>query len=843
VFAERSRTPTILGGHLTAVCLGHRPIRVNVSSHPAESAAPLAQGLDDASAEQRLRQHGRNELRSRGATPWWTLFVRQLQSPLVLLLIAGAVVSGVLGAIADAVAILAIVSVNAVVGYVQERRAERAMGSIRSLTARRAVVVREGRARRIPAAEVVPEDLMMLEAGDVVAADAQLLRANDLRVDEAVLTGESAAVRKSTEATSVDAPVADRHDRVFMGTTVTRGSGFARVRETGMRTEMGSIARALDEAETSETPLQRRLAGIGRILLYICLALVAVVAALGLARGESWDTVLISSVSLAVAAVPEGLPAIVTIALALGMQRMAKRSVLIRRLPCVETLGSVTTICTDKTGTLTTGRMRVREMRADDEHALLEAAAGCCNAELGEREDADVGDPTEIAILRAAAREGIHRVEIEAHRPRIEETPFETSKRWMSVFRDDGTLYLKGAPEVVTDFCERGTEGVLEANERLASRGLRVIAVATGSQREPKGMRMVGLLGLADPPRPEAREAIAAARGAGVRVLMVTGDQVQTAHAIARELDLVPDGADPEEHVHARVTPGDKSSLVERLQSRGEIVAMTGDGVNDAPAIAKADIGIAMGAGATEVTRENADMVLTDDDLSNVVVAIHEGRAIYRNIRKTVVYLLSGNFSELLLVLLAAVMGMPIPLLPLHLLWINLLTEPLPAIGLVLEPASRDLLREPPRPPAEALLGRRQWTRVLVLAAWQCTVALAIYTWALEQGSVEYARSMTFSTLVFADLLRALGSRHARENLWQTPLSRNPRLLLILIVSLALQALLFGFQPCREIFHLVPLSASDFALCLGAGLLPLAGLEVAKLVSNRLRRGESTAGS
>ncbi len=794
-------------------------------------------GLSAEEAARRLGDKGPNEIRREHATPVWRVFARQFASPLVALLAVACVVSAVLGDVADAVAIGFIVVVNGVVGFVQEHRAERAVQALRALTAPRARVRRGGRTVEIAAAEVVPGDLLVLDAGDLVAADAQLVEASALETMEAALTGESAPVVKSTTPAPTDAPLAERSDRVHAGTAVSRGSGVAEVFATGMDTELGRIATLLAAGEDTSTPLKMRLERVSRTLLVLCLGLVAVVGAVGLAQGRPWLEVLMGAVSLAVAAVPEGLPAVVTIALAVGVQRMAARNVLVRRLPAVEALGSASVICTDKTGTLTSGRMAVRELWGADgekaERALLYAAAACCDADL----DGNAGDPTELAILAAARERGVERDAIERDNGRVETRPFDATTMRMSILRADGHLYLKGAPDRVFPLVRDG-HGMEEANAAMAARGLRVLAVAVGDGPAEAGLTLRGLVGLADPPRPEAVRAVAEARAAGIRTVMITGDHPVTARAIAMEMGILAPGEDPAERVHARVSPEDKLHIVRAWKDRGEVVAMTGDGVNDAPALREAHVGVAMGRTGTEVTREAADMVLADDNFASIVAAVREGRAIFENIRKTLVYLLTGNAGELLLVLGATLLALPVPLLPLQLLWINLVTDGLPALALVLDPPSPDVLKHPPRPLSEAMLGPRQWRRVVVVGAIEAALALGVYTFHLRVDHLDRARTLAFFTLVFCELLRAFAARHPRRTLFEVGAFTNVRLVVVVVASIALQLALLAVPVVRERFGLVPLTLHELAFAFALGLVPVTLLELYKLLRRPFARDE-----
>jgi Ca2+-transporting ATPase len=790
-------------------------------------------------ARARLAIDGANEIRRAAVTPWWRTLLAQFRGVMIWLLLGACAVALLVGEDSDAIAIAAIVAVNALVGYLQERRAERAVLALRSLTAPRATVVRDGLATVIPAAEVVAGDELVLEAGNIVAADARLVEAHALSVGEATLTGESLPVEKRVGADVPDAPLAERPGWVFMGTTVATGTARALVVATGMRTELGKIAHLLERAEPIDTPLQQRLEQVARTLVVVCLGIVVVIGALGVVRGLPWIDVLLSSVSLAVAAVPEGLAAIVTIALAIGVQRMAARHVLVRRLPSVETLGCATVICTDKTGTLTTGVMGVRELWGADHEAILDAAAACCDAELGAVPGSGTGDPTELAILAEARVRGIERAEIERTRRRVSITPFDSQRKRMSIQRADGRLYVKGAVDVLVPLCRAGVAGALEANAELARRGLRVLAVAVGDGAEERELTLLGLVGLADPPRAEAIAAIAEARAAGIETVMITGDHPVTALASARELGLVRPGEDAAGRVHARATAEDKLRIVRGLVERGEIVAMTGDGVNDAPALREAHIGIAMGRTGTEVTREASAMILTDDNYASIVAAVREGRGIYDNIRKTLVYLLAGNTAELAVMLGASLAGWPLPLLPLSLLWINLVTDGLPALALVMDPAPADALARPPRRPAEPMLGSRQWTRVALTGLLEAGVTLAVFAWTLRTRGLAEARSLAFAVLVFSELFRAFAARSDRLLFWQVGAFSNLVLLAIVVGSVVLQIGLHELPFSRQLFGLSVLAWSDAVPCLLAALVPVSVLELLKLVRRHGRADPS----
>jgi Ca2+-transporting ATPase len=792
-------------------------------------------GLSSAAAKQRLVEFGPNEIRRERGVSSLTLFVRQFASPVIWLLLGAATVSVLLRELVDAITIGAVVVINAVIGFLQEHRAERAVTALRSMTAPRARVVRDGHSLVVPAQTIVPGDLLVLEAGDVVAADARLHAAHSLTANEAPLTGESLPVEKTTTPTPPETPLADRHDFVFMGTSIATGTGLAEVVATGMQTELGRIAHLLTTAEETVTPLQRRLARVSGTLLYICAGIVAIVALAGLLRGLPPIEVFMSAVALAVAAVPEGLPAIVTIALAVGVQRMAARHVLVRRLPAVETLGCATVICTDKTGTLTTGIMSVRELWGRDHTQLLFAAASCSDAELGRDGHAGTGDPTELAILAAARERGIQREHIERQYPRVSERPFDSVQKLMSIERADGHVYIKGAVETILPLCGAGTEGALEANAQMAARGLRILAVAISNAGEQQRARLVGLIGIADPPRTEAIEAVAAARTAGITTVMITGDHPVTARAIARELGIVSGVEAADDRVHARATPEDKLRIVRQSKARGAVVAMTGDGVNDAPALREAHIGIAMGRTGTEVTREASDMVLADDNFASIVAAIREGRGIFDNIRKTLVYLLAGNTAELLVMLVAALGGLPLPLLPLHLLWINVVTDGLPALALVMDPPEEDVLQRPPRHPDEPMLGRPQWRFIVITGVLEATVTLSVFVSVLIARDLAAARNLAFSTLVFCELFRAFAARSTTRVFWEVGAFTNVRLLAVVACSALFQLEIHHIPATQEIFDIQPLSAWDCAVTLLVALVPVTAIEVGKLLA-RWRR-------
>ncbi len=800
---------------------------------PAQTPAPREDaGLTSARAAQLLEVHGENAITAEKRTSPLRLLAGQLKGALVWLLVGATVLSAALGEVRDAVAIAVILVVNAAIGFFQELRAEKAILALSRMAAPHARVVRDGAVVDVAAAAVVPGNLLVLEAGDVVAADGVVVSASRLKTNEAALTGESVPVDKRVGEEPVDAPLAERHGRVYAGTAVADGSGRAVVAATGMKTELGKIAALLTQTHDEETPLQKRLERVGRTLLVLCTGIVVLVAAVGLWRGTPPLELLMTSVSLAVAAVPEGLAAIVTIALAVGVQRMVAQNVLIRRLPAVETLGCATVICTDKTGTLTTGRMRVREVWAKDRKRTLRVAVACSDAELSADGDGGTGDPTEVALLIAAAEDGTARADVERLEPRIETHPFDAERKRMSVFRrveaGPGRLYVKGALELLLPLCREGTTGAVEANADMAERGLRVLAVAVGDDNQERDLELVGLVGIADPPRTEAVDAVAHARKAGIKTIMITGDHPATAAAIARELGIVRDGDDVKELVHARATPAEKLALVREEKAKGQVVAMTGDGVNDAPALKEADIGIAMGKG-TEVTREAADMILVDDNFASIVAAVREGRGVYDNIQKALVYLLAGNIGELAFMLLASALGAPLPLTPLQLLWINLVTDGLPALALVFNPTDPDVLGRRPRRFDEQMLGRPQWTAIVLTGMVTASVALGVFFWALSSRDVATARNLAFSTIVIGELLRAFAARSTNKVFFETPVFGNVLLLGVVLVSVLLQLGLHFMPFTAQLFNLRALTLEDGLLSVGLGLVPVTVVELSKL--------------
>ena len=775
-----------------------------------------ATGLTTQEVSKRTLQFGLNEIKNQKTANVWMIFLSQFASPLVYILIGACILSAVMQDWVEFIAIASILILNALIGFFQEYNAEKAILALKGLTAPHARVFRDGRLSMIPAIEIVPGDLIYLEAGDVVAADGNIIQCARLKINEAILTGESLLVEKDI----------DQKTQVFMGTSVATGTAHIEVSSTGMQTELGKIARLIATAESPKTPLQLQLLKVGKSLLIICLIVIALVVTLGWLHGRPWMELIIFSISLAVAVVPEGMPALATVALALGVRRMARENALVRKLPSVETLGSVSVICTDKTGTLTTGEMRVREVLGSNPTLILTAAASCCDAELGPEGITGTGDSTEVAILIESKSHEIMKDKIEKENPRILELPFDSIRKLMSIQRKDGTLYVKGAFESVIPLCLNLTTQITELeknNNELTSRGLRVLVIATGNTSEEKNLTYLGMIGIADPPREEVKQAISEARQAGIRVVMITGDHFNTAVAIAKELGILQGTDKTEEFVHARATPEEKLKIIRNWKNKGDIVAMTGDGVNDAPALKEAHIGVAMGKTGTEVTRQAADLILADDRFSTILLAVKEGRGIYQNIRKALKFLLAGNCGELFVVVGASIIGLPLPFLAVHLLWINLVTDSLPALALIMDPVSQTVMKVPPRPTTELLLGLPEWKFIGLVGFLEGGVILLLFLYAVKNGDLTHARNLVFPTLVLSQLLRSL-SAGVKSNLW---------LIAVIIITAAAQLSLHFMSFGQNIFLLQTLAFSDLTLIFSVSLIPLAAIETSKWFNSR----------
>ncbi|RMF62555.1 MAG: cation-translocating P-type ATPase, partial [Cyanobacteria bacterium J069] len=889
-------------------------------------------GLSQSVASDRLKQNGANELSEPPLKSPWRMLWEQLTATTVVVLIVAAVASALLGDLEDALAILAIVVFNAVLGFTQEYRAGKEFAALKKMAVPKARVRRDGDWQQILARDLVVGDIVQLEDGDQVPADCRLLENTNLRTQESAFTGESESVEKQiAKIEGHDLPLGDRRNMVYMGTAVTYGRARALVTATGMDTELGKIADSIQSVEAEQTPLQKRLDQLGKRLAVAALALVAIMFAIGLARGGNVEDLFLTAVSLAVAIIPEGLPAVVTIALAIGSRRMLKRQALIRKLPAVETLGSVTTICSDKTGTLTENRMTVKILALAGEQvelresfaeitsrlngnksifrpgdgvplsapiALTLAGSALCNNALVQEdengEDKALGDPTEIALVVAADRLGLGKEELEVLLPRVAEAPFDSDRKRMTTIHkwgdrqhweasDVGKLILSltklpdspyialtkgaidGMLEVSTHVWDEGQklldaerrDRILQDNDRLASMGTRVLGVAfrllddlppPGRELEvEQDLVMVGLVGMLDPARPEAKTAVQTCNAAGIRTVMITGDHPLMARTIARDLEISSNDEyltgqqlnqlSTEElgqrvghvSVFARVSPQQKLKIVEALKNRGEIVSMTGDGVNDAPALRKADIGVAMGITGTDVAKEAADMVLLNDSFSTIVAAVEEGRVIYDNIRKFIRYNLTGNVSGVVLMLLAPLIAMPLPLRPIQILWINLLADGLLALALSVEPAEKNVMQRPPYPPGESVFSRGVGRDIVWIGTLMGVIFLGFGYWAWSTGRPDW-QTMVFATLAFSRIWLALAMRSENRLLAQIGLLTNKAMLAAVLLTFALQMAVMTLPFFQRWFETQPLTGFELWSCVGVSTVGFWAVEIQKLV-------------
>ena len=861
-------------------------------------------GLTKTDAARRLMECGPNELRVAGRISPWKILLEQFKNILIIILLVATCLSVFLGHGVEAAAIAVIVLFAALLGFMQEYRAERAMEALRQMAAPTATVIREGQESGVLARELVPGDVILLHAGDKVPADVRLIEVFNLKTEEAALTGESTPVGKQiTPLSNHELTVADRKNIAYAGTVITYGRGRAVVVTTGMGTEFGKIARMLETVETGKTPLQENLDKVGRALALAALGVVILIVALGLLRGQPFIQMFIFGIALAVAVVPEALPAVVTVSLAIGVQRMAKRHALVRRLPAVETLGSTSVICSDKTGTLTRDEMTVRRIYAAGQTLeisgvgyepqgsflkngsalepssqvtqLLRAAALASDAYLAQDQSDGrkgiKGDPTEGALVVAAAKAGLEKPSLDAQFPRVGEIPFTSETKRMTTLhltREGLIAYSKGAPETILDSCARqqteDRETTLDAAARaeilsvaqmMADEALRVLAVASKENAKLEdaemGMTFLGLVGMIDPPRPEARAALQICEQAGIKVVMITGDHPLTAKAVARELGMLKTGRvvtgieleamDESEfarqveniEVCARVSPAHKLRVVTALQEQGHIAAMTGDGVNDAPALKKADIGIAMGITGTDVSREAAAMTLTDDNFASIVAAVEEGRGIFSNIKKYLMYLLSSNIGEIGLMAGAALAGLPLPLSAVQLLYVNLATDGLPALALAVDPPEADLMRRPPRDPRKGIFTRPVVTLMLVGGLWSALVNLILFVWSLNSGrSLQEAMTMTFVLLVLIQFFKAYNFRSDRRSVFRRPFA-NRWLNLAIVWELFLLALILYVPFLSRPFGAYSLPLVDWSIIIGLALTISPVLEIAKYLSRR----------
>ena len=852
-----------------------------------ELRTSLEAGLSSQEAQQRLGQYGENKLAEKKKKTNLQRFLEQFKDAMIIILLLAAAVSFVVACFGhdpmeffEPLLILLIVVLNAVLGMVQEAKAEKALDALKSMSAPHARVLRDGKEQVIDAAQLVPGDVIRLEAGDFIPADARLLKSVSLKSEESALTGESVPSEKDAAALVEEkAPLGDRSNMVFSGCSVTYGTATAVVTGTGMNTEMGKIAGLLEGEEEGQTPLQQKLAQLGKYLGFVALAACAVIFVVGLAGGINVLEIFMTAVSLAVSAIPEGLPAIVTIVLAIGVQRMVKKNALIRRLPAVETLGSASVICSDKTGTLTQNRMTLVKLWVNGEpeletvsasntpaaRELLRYGALCCDGSVVYKEDGTeqhIGDPTETSILVAAHKNGMEQDELNRQYPRLAELPFDSDRKLMtSVNQIDGKIVaiVKGAFDMMAARCVSGNlEAAKEKNDEMSRGALRVLAVGykflekapedPTSEELENGLTLLGLVGMIDPPRPEAKAAVATCRQAGIKPVMITGDHVVTASAIAKELGILGDGdkaitgaqldamteeqLDQEvEHisVYARVSPENKIRIVKAWQRKGQVVSMTGDGVNDAPALKAADIGCAMGITGTDVAKGAADMTLTDDNFATIVDAVREGRGIYANIKKVVGFLLGTNIGEVLTVFFAMILWHKTPLLSMQLLWINLVTDSLPAISLGMEAVEADVMDHKPKPKSEGIFAHGLGIQVVLQGCMFALLTLAAFV--LGQrfgGSLEAGQTMAFMVLALTQIVQSFNMRSQRSLFAIGPFS-NKKLNGAALLSLALVCLVL-FTPVRIAFGLVLLPGWLYLVGLGLILVPLPVMELAKAI-------------
>jgi Ca2+-transporting ATPase len=877
------------------------------------------QGITGADALARLKQYGPNELVEKARRTTLVMFLGQFTDFMILVLIAAAIVSGIIGEPSDTIAIIVILLLNAILGFTQEYRAEKAMDALKKMSAANALVLRDGEHITLPAAELVPGDIVLLEAGNVVPADLRVIEAARLKAEEAALTGESIPVEKHAGALADEnLPLGDRRNMLYKGTFVTYGRGTAVVTGTGMDTELGRIAAMIQEQEEGKTPLQKRLAHFGKRISIAILLICAVVFAGGLLRGEPAVNIFLVAVSLAVAAIPEALPAVVTISLALGARKMVKQNALVRKLPAVETLGSVTYICTDKTGTLTLNKMTVEETWCDGKtvrsaefgvrsekkedpkdldsqsairnpRSLFMTALALSNDARSDPSGNILGDPTEAALFSVARENGCEKTRLEADHHRVAELPFDSERKLMTTFHQwseesrQSTAgsqdlprvlsFTKGAVEVLLDRAASVlmSDGIRpldrteveRISDRIAADGLRVMAIgmrtweSLPADRSPDnvetGLVLLGLMGMMDPPREEARQAVAECRSAGITPVMITGDHPLTARTIAKRVGILDgddrsavitgkelDGLTLEEfeqrvesiRVYARVAPEQKLKIVQALQDRGHFVAMTGDGVNDAPALKKADIGVAMGVTGTDVAKEASSMILLDDNFATIVKAVKEGRKIYDNIRKFIRYLLTTNSGEIWTLFLAPFFGLPIPLQPIHILWINLVTDGLPALALSLEPGEKDVMSRPPRHPREGLFSHGLGYHAVWVGLLMAGVVLGLQAWAIHIGDAHW-QTMVFTVLCILQLGHVMAIRSEKLSLFQQGILSNKPLLMTVAVTICLQLATVYIPVLNPVFKTQPLTAGEIVLVLGLSTIVFIAVEIEKYFKRR----------
>ncbi len=838
-----------------------------------------SKGLSSKQAEERLTQHGPNELTAKKRTKPITIFLRQFVDVMIVILAAAAVISALIGELSDTIVIIIIILLNAVIGFVQEYRAEQAMEALKKMSAPSAKVLRDNQETDLESAMLVPGDIVLLDAGDSIPADLRLLDSGSLKVNEASLTGESEAVDKSTQPVEDEkAPLAERKNMVYKGTNVTKGHGKGVVIATGMRTELGKIADMLDNAD-GVTPLQKRLADFSRKITVIIIVLCIALFITGYLRGERLDRLLLTSISLAVAAIPEALPAVITISLALGAKGLLKQNALIRRLHAVETLGSVTFICTDKTGTLTKNEMEVKEIWImDDDPADTLLLAMNLNHDVKQKEGKSVGDPTETAMVDYVRNEnnGQNKVN-ETGFKRVRDFPFDSDRKAMTTIHERDEKYwviTKGATESIIGMLANSDDHakIYQQEEVMAGAGMRVIAYAEkmvdemDETEDPASvehkLRFIGLVGLVDPPREEARAAIKECQQAGIHTVMITGDHPLTAAAIGREIGIlsgdgkkIVTGRELEEKgitflekevqqisVYARVSPEQKLNIVDALQKQGQFVSMSGDGVNDAPSLKKANIGVAMGITGTDVTKEAADMILLDDNFATIVKAVREGRRVYDNIRKFLKYILTGNTAEIWAIFLAPIIGLPIPLVPVQILWVNLVTDGLPALALAAEPAEKTVMSRPPRKPGESVLAKGLGIHVLWVGIFIGLLTVGSQAYLIGR-SVDHWQTIVFTILCFSQLWHVMAIRSDRDSLFTMGALSNKPLLLAVVGTVALQVLVIYVPFLNSFLHTEPLTASELLICFGVSAIVFVVVEIEKALKRmRSRKSDQVAG-
>lgn len=858
------------------------------------------QGLSAAEADKLLLEYGPNELIEKQKKGLFMMLLDQFKDFMILVLIAAAVIAGAIGEVSDTIAIVVIVVLNAVIGFAQEYRAEKAMELLKKMSAHTALVMRDGALADIPALQLVPGDIVILEAGRIVPADMRMIEAARLQIEEAALTGESLPAEKHPDTLPDEhLPVGDRKNMAYKGTVVTGGRGIGMVVATGMTTELGKIAAMLRDAEVVKTPLQKRLAAFGQKLSLAVLVICAVVFAGGLLRGEPPLLMLLTAISLAVAGIPEALPAVVTISLALGARKLVLQNALIRNLPAVETLGSVTYICSDKTGTLTINKMTVEEVYANGKlltrngwesggnPELFTALALSNDAEM-DGAGAAIGDPTETALYAIARHAGFDKAALQLDFPRVAEIPFDSDRKCMTTFHEipsgscfarggEGQFvsFTKGAIDVLLDKSSQvltaeglktiDTDELQGVNDRMSADGLRVLGIALRRwdaipeellpEHIETDLTILGMVGMLDPEREEATEAVRLCKSAGIRPVMITGDHPLTATTIAGRLGILEpgDGAvitgrelkalsleefeERVEHisVYARVAPEQKLKIIRALQDKGEFVAMTGDGVNDAPALKRADIGVAMGITGTDVSKESADMILLDDNFATIVKAVREGRRIFDNIRKFIKYIMASNSGEIWTIFLAPFLGLPIPLLPIHILWINLVTDGLPGLALAAEPAEKGIMARPPRHPKESIFAGGLGVHIVWVGLLMSGVSLATQAWSLKSGHAHW-QTMVFTVLCLSQMGHVLAIRSERESLFSQGLLSNRPLAGAFLITFALQMGTIYVPQLNPIFKTEPLSMNELLITLAASTLVFCAVEIEKWFK---RRGEA----